>query len=243
MKTWGIRRTVYVSDEEERIWDSLYNKNARLILRCQPESPQALIPLWYESIIDFDKNGNFIGSYCPYAWACDVELYSKYSVRKEEITHEHRRYILDHPEVRALLSDYLQAILFRKPPNVIEFTKHYFESFLNLKGKPTKSQAKKASDSSRSSSFYLDGSSLSLLGESGMGEGEWLGEGEDGDATSFYPVNPTVNYDGLEQVDEDPNIYADEPSEMLTTENDETEDDLVVNEEGQYVPGSSRDGI
>lgn len=236
MKTWGIRRTVYVSDDEERVWDSLFNKNARLVLRCQPDSPQALIPLWYESVIDFDKNGNFIGSYSPYTWACDVELYSKYTVKKEEITHEHRRYILDHPEVRALLSDYLQSILFRKPNNVIEFTKQYFESFLNLRAKPQKPINKKPVDSSSRTSSYYYASSTSMLGEGEGMWGEWLGEGEGDDPNVFYIVNPKANYDGLEKVD-DPNLNTE--SEVVTTTENETEDDLVVNEEGQYVPSST----
>ncbi|CAL8095992.1 unnamed protein product [Orchesella dallaii] len=226
MKTWGIRRTVFISEDEERQWDSLFNKHSRLILRCQPDSPQALIPLWFESIIDFDKHGNFTGLYSPYAWACDVELYSKYAIKKEEITHDHRRYIMDHPEVRALLSDYLQAMLFRKPQDIISFTKQYFQAFLTLRGRTTKPTANKDLSKSTSGSYY--DSSMTLSGEFG----EWMGEGED-DNRNFYPINPTVDYDGLEKVDDGiVNLSEGEPG--MYTEN-ETEDDLIVNEEGKYV--------
>lgn len=135
-KTWGIRRSVFVTDTEEREWNCLLNKHSHLILKCQPESPQALIPLWFESVEDYDKFGNFIGIInSPYPWACDAEFYSKYKMKKDELNFEHRRYLLDHPEVSSLLGDYLQAVLFRKPQNVIEFTQQYFETFLNMKGK------------------------------------------------------------------------------------------------------------
>jgi len=230
MKTWGIRRTVFVSEDEERQWDSLFNKQSRLILKCQPDSPQACVPLWFESIIDFDKHGHFTGLYSPYAWACDVELYSKYAIKKEEVTHDHRRYIMDHPEVRALLSDYLQTVLLRKPQDVISFTKQYFQAFLSLRGRSTKSNAKKGGASRMSSSYDA---SMTLSGEFGE-SGEWFGEGEgegEDDDRSFYPINPTVDYDGLEKVD-DGNAWSE--GEPGATEN-ETEDDLEVNEEGKYV--------
>lgn len=212
IKTWGIRRNVYVSEEEERVWDSLFNKNSRLILRCQPDGPQALIPLWFETIVEFDKHGNFSGSYAPYAWACDMELYSKYAIRKEEITHDHRRYIIDHPEVRALLSDYLQAVLFRKPQNVIDFTKQYFEAFVNLRGKQRKS------NNSSSDDYYFSGSSGSR--DDDLDEGEWPGEGED-----ERHSNPVIDDNSREA--------AGVQSKGVST--GYNADDELGNEEGQYV--------
>ncbi len=74
-----------------------------------------------------------------------------------------------------------------------------------------------------------------MLGEGEGMWGEWLGEGEGDDPNSFYVVNPKANYDGLEKVD-DPTLNTE--SEIVSTEN-ETEDDLVVNEEGQYVRSST----
>lgn len=197
-----------------------------------------MIPLWFESIIEFDKNGTFIGVCSPYAWACDMELYSKYSIKKDDLTHDHRRYILDHPEVRALLSDYLQTVLFRKPLDVVEFTKQYFEAFVPPAGKGAKGKVR--TRSSGFGSFYQYGSSgsRSMVTESG----EWLGEdgyyGEDW--MDFYSDDPKVNYDGLEKVDSASEAYtsATKESDYGSDEEEEEEEEEEPQEDDFYFLGN-----
>jgi hypothetical protein len=38
----------------------------------------------------------------------------------------HEQYLLEHPGLRDLLSDYLQTLLLQKPTDVLAFTRDYF---------------------------------------------------------------------------------------------------------------------
>lgn len=57
-----------------------------------------------------------------------MQLYSKFLDRKEELKADHAVYMKDHPEVKALLADFLQFLLLRKPDDVIEFASEFFAS-------------------------------------------------------------------------------------------------------------------
>ncbi|KAJ3595018.1 hypothetical protein NHX12_004323 [Muraenolepis orangiensis] len=59
----------------------------------------------------------------------DMEMRSKFLDRKEELMADHASYLRQHPELRALLADFLQFLLLRKPDNVIHFAKEYFLPF------------------------------------------------------------------------------------------------------------------
>lgn len=48
---------------------------------------------------------------------------------KEELNAEHASYLKQHPEIRALVSDFLQFLLLRKPENVLQFSRDYFLPF------------------------------------------------------------------------------------------------------------------
>lgn len=48
---------------------------------------------------------------------------------KEELKAEHASYLREHPEIRALISDFLQFLLLRKPENVLQFARDYFLPF------------------------------------------------------------------------------------------------------------------
>ncbi|KAJ3595743.1 hypothetical protein NHX12_005046, partial [Muraenolepis orangiensis] len=65
----------------------------------------------------------------PLVWKEDMEMRSKFLDRKEELMADHASYLRQHPELRALLADFLQFLLLRKPDNVIHFTKEYFLPF------------------------------------------------------------------------------------------------------------------
>lgn len=111
---------------------------------------------------------------------------------------DHRCYLLEHPDLRAVLSDFVQAVLLRKPANLIPFTQQYFESF--LKFRPDSQQPSVVSSSSSSN-------------ESDMGEwGEWDDGGEDAktDSFRFYPVPPTRPLDGLEKVSSEEEVGEEE---------------------------------
>lgn len=48
---------------------------------------------------------------------------------QEEIKGDHATYMRHHPELRALLADFLQFLLLRKPDDVIAFAADYFSAF------------------------------------------------------------------------------------------------------------------
>ncbi|KAL2918812.1 hypothetical protein HK105_201646 [Polyrhizophydium stewartii] len=56
------------------------------------------------------------------------ELVSEYQARKSEIVQSHLEYLAEHPELRALLSDYMQMMMHRKPDDVYSFTREFFTS-------------------------------------------------------------------------------------------------------------------
>ncbi|ESO98070.1 hypothetical protein LOTGIDRAFT_239113 [Lottia gigantea] len=59
----------------------------------------------------------------------DMQMYSHYLDRKEEIKGDHYVYMKHHPELKALLADFLQFLLLRKPNDVITFAAEYFSAF------------------------------------------------------------------------------------------------------------------
>lgn len=48
---------------------------------------------------------------------------------KEELRADHTLYLRQHPEIRALISDFLQFLLLRKPDDVFQFAREYFLPF------------------------------------------------------------------------------------------------------------------
>ena len=45
---------------------------------------------------------------------------------QEELIDEHNTYIRRHPELQAILADFLQFLLLRKPDDIFDFAKDFF---------------------------------------------------------------------------------------------------------------------
>ncbi|XP_036872456.2 ciliogenesis-associated TTC17-interacting protein isoform X3 [Manis javanica] len=65
----------------------------------------------------------------PLVWEEDLELYSKFVDRKEELRLSHANYLRHHPEAQALISDFLLFLLLRQPADVLTFAAEYFGPF------------------------------------------------------------------------------------------------------------------
>ncbi|XP_011927498.1 PREDICTED: ciliogenesis-associated TTC17-interacting protein-like [Cercocebus atys] len=65
----------------------------------------------------------------PPAWEEDMELYSKFLDRKEELRLGHASYLRQHPEAHALISDFLLFLLLRQPEDVVTFAAEFFGPF------------------------------------------------------------------------------------------------------------------
>ncbi|XP_067596706.1 ciliogenesis-associated TTC17-interacting protein isoform X3 [Pseudorca crassidens] len=65
----------------------------------------------------------------PLVWEEDLELYSKFVDRKEELRLSHNSYLRQHPEAQALISDFLLFLLLHQPADVVTFAAEYFGPF------------------------------------------------------------------------------------------------------------------
>ncbi|XP_058561126.1 ciliogenesis-associated TTC17-interacting protein isoform X6 [Neofelis nebulosa] len=65
----------------------------------------------------------------PLVWEEDMELYSRFLGRKEELRVSHNSYLRQHPEAQALVSDFLLFLLLRRPADVVTFAAEYFGPF------------------------------------------------------------------------------------------------------------------
>ncbi|XP_059871527.1 ciliogenesis-associated TTC17-interacting protein [Delphinus delphis] len=65
----------------------------------------------------------------PLVWEEDMELYSKFVDRKEELRLSHNSYLRQHPEAQALISDFLLFLLLHQPADVVTFAAEYFGPF------------------------------------------------------------------------------------------------------------------
>ncbi|XP_019715237.1 ciliogenesis-associated TTC17-interacting protein-like [Hippocampus comes] len=65
----------------------------------------------------------------PLVWEEDIQMRSKFLDRKEELKADHASYLRAHPEIRALISDFLQFLLLKKPNDVFQFAREYFLPF------------------------------------------------------------------------------------------------------------------
>ena len=59
-------------------------------------------------------------------WQEDMMLHSYYIDRKEELRNGHETYLSHRPELQAMLKDFLQFLLLRKPDDVCAFAANYF---------------------------------------------------------------------------------------------------------------------
>ncbi|KAM4835881.1 ciliogenesis-associated TTC17-interacting protein [Thomomys bottae] len=62
-------------------------------------------------------------------WEEDLELFSRFQERKEELRLSHTRYLRQHPEAQALVSDFLLFLLLRQPQDVVTFAAQHFGPF------------------------------------------------------------------------------------------------------------------
>ena len=71
--------------------------------------------------------------YCEDFWCSGV--FTDFIRLQEELINDHKTFIRHKPELRALLEDFCQFVLLRKPDDVCSFASHYFASF-STKMKP-----------------------------------------------------------------------------------------------------------
>ncbi|KAL6424179.1 hypothetical protein ACFW04_009797 [Cataglyphis niger] len=62
-------------------------------------------------------------------WMHNMEMSSKYLDMKSYNVAQYTGYLMDHPEIKQLIADYIQILLIVKPVDVIDFTIQHFKAF------------------------------------------------------------------------------------------------------------------
>lgn len=126
----GIERTIHSSKGLPTSWQSYFLSDGHLTSRVQVGSPVMMRLLSLPPPMHKDEQTVTITiPKKPINWEEDMQLYSKFLDRKEELKGDHATYMKSHPELKALLADFLQFLLLRKPEDVVAFAADYFASF------------------------------------------------------------------------------------------------------------------
>ncbi|KAK2170694.1 hypothetical protein LSH36_1g17002 [Paralvinella palmiformis] len=134
----GIERTINSLADLPTTWQSYFTKDGHLTSRVQVGSPVTMRLMFYpEPIEEEEYESKPVFEKKDLNWEEDVELHSKYSSRKEELKDNHMKYMREHPELKALMADFLQFLLLRKPTDTIAFAAEYFASFSSHMMSPT----------------------------------------------------------------------------------------------------------
>ncbi|XP_038134766.1 ciliogenesis-associated TTC17-interacting protein [Cyprinodon tularosa] len=125
-EVFGVQRLVGSVEDSPSTWQCYFLDNGRLAIRKQVGSP-VTIRLQQQGPKKF-----------ALVWEEDMQLYSQYLERKEELRAEYASYLREHPEIRTMLSRYLQDLLIVKPDNVCQFTRMHFESSTSRRSSDSK---------------------------------------------------------------------------------------------------------
>ncbi|KAI1898347.1 hypothetical protein AGOR_G00071390 [Albula goreensis] len=122
LEVLGIERTVEAIEDVPTKWHCHFLSDGHLVSRVQVGSPvtMRLVQLPAQMGED-DKADKVVFEKKPLVWEEDMQLCSKFLDRKEELKADHASYVRQHPELKALLADFLQFLLLRKPDDVFLF--------------------------------------------------------------------------------------------------------------------------
>ncbi|XP_060117961.1 ciliogenesis-associated TTC17-interacting protein [Heteronotia binoei] len=125
-----IERAVHSTEGIPLSWQFCFLSDGHLSHRVQVGSPVIMLILEVPVLIEIDEpDPHPVFEKIPLDWEEDVELYSQFLDRKEELQASHATYVRCHPELTNLLADFLQLLLLRKPDDVVTFAAEYFAPF------------------------------------------------------------------------------------------------------------------
>ncbi|XP_047402119.1 ciliogenesis-associated TTC17-interacting protein [Sciurus carolinensis] len=125
-----LEHTVHASEGIPMSWQFYMLSDGHLAKRIQVGSPGCCIITKMPILRKEDEaEPRPVFEKKPLVWEEDVELYSKFLERKEELRLSHTSYLRQHPEAQALVSDFLLFLLLRQPQDVVTFAAEYFGPF------------------------------------------------------------------------------------------------------------------
>ncbi|XP_043360750.1 ciliogenesis-associated TTC17-interacting protein isoform X3 [Dermochelys coriacea] len=130
VEVFGIERAVCPDEGIPMTWQFYFLSDGHLARRVQVGSPATVLLQQLPVLIDVDEvEPRPVFEKKSLDWEEDVQLYSQFLDRKEELQAGHASYARRHPELRALLADFLQLLLLRKPDDVFTFAAEFFAPF------------------------------------------------------------------------------------------------------------------
>ncbi|XP_005804656.1 ciliogenesis-associated TTC17-interacting protein [Xiphophorus maculatus] len=123
VEVFGLERMVCSADGDHSTWHSYFLNNGYLASRKQVGSPVTMKVI--RELSKKDRGRMKV----PLVWQEDMQLYSLYLDNKDFLKAEHNSYLREHPELRELLSDFLQDLLIVKPDNIFQFAREYFPPY------------------------------------------------------------------------------------------------------------------
>lgn len=126
----GIERTVESVSDIPTTWQIYFMQDGHMINRVQVGYPAVMKSIIKPKQIEIDEYmPKMVIEKKELVIDTDMQLKSKYLDRKDDYKNEYDQYLHDHPELRAMVADYMQSILCFKPDNVLEFTTKYFAPY------------------------------------------------------------------------------------------------------------------
>ncbi|KAM4627047.1 ciliogenesis-associated TTC17-interacting protein [Discoglossus pictus] len=129
MEVYGIERTIQ-SEDIPTAWQCYFLKDGHLASRVQVGSPISMKLTQLPTIVqpdEADPKPVFEKEHLD--WQEDMQLYSEFLDRKEDLLSSHKTYLMQHPEMNVLLADFMQFLILRKPEDIISFAADFFGSF------------------------------------------------------------------------------------------------------------------
>ncbi|CAH8523531.1 unnamed protein product [Schistosoma mattheei] len=126
----GIQRTVHSQKALPSSWQTYFMQDGHMILRIQVGCPITIkanaIPELFKKEMYLPKP---VVTKVSLNWEDDLELYSRFLDRKDEIKAQYLLYLRDHPEIHDMISDFIKSLLLHKPDEVVKYASEYFKSF------------------------------------------------------------------------------------------------------------------
>ncbi|XP_052094871.1 ciliogenesis-associated TTC17-interacting protein-like [Mytilus californianus] len=130
IRVYGVERTINSFVDLPTTWQSYFVQDGHLSSRVQVGSPVTMKLIKVPQLIERDEEPpKPVFEKKPLNWEEDMQLYSRFLDRKEELKADHSSYIRSHPELKSILADFLQFLLLRKPDDVVQFCAEYFSAF------------------------------------------------------------------------------------------------------------------
>ncbi|RDD40202.1 Ciliogenesis-associated TTC17-interacting protein [Trichoplax sp. H2] len=122
----GITKTLTVENERPISWNVYFFPDGHMFSREQVGSTIVIKVNIQPTPVLLPKERKLL----EYKWQDDMQFYSQYLDRKEELEAQRMTYLGRHPEIKAILADFLQFLLLKKPDDPCAFASEFFSTYL-----------------------------------------------------------------------------------------------------------------